>query len=150
MRFVDGKGRLFRLVNVIDLLAVLAVCVVVVAGYGLLMAPYRGAETYPLQSAVVWVRVEVRLPAEQVWMREHAAPGLCELDPRSGEPVAEIVACEADAATGGLVVTARVRALREGEERLTYGRGPLVPGRTLYINTAQCRIEGTVSRVYGE
>ena len=88
-----------------------------------------------------WVSVEIQLGSEQVWMREFIQPGLRRLDPRSNEPVAEVVGI-ADAPGGTLLVAARVRAGFYPDGRVLFDAKPLLPGQTIRIETPRCVIEG--------
>jgi hypothetical protein len=147
MRLLDDKGRLFGVVNVIDLAVVAILCAVAAAAYVRISGPGRPAQPYALETSTVTAIVDLRLPADRVWLGQYIEPGLQQIDPRTGGVVAEISAKRTDDAAGGLVVTVRLRAVRDGRDRLLYGDGPLVPGRKLTVETPACHIEGIVSEV---
>jgi hypothetical protein len=146
MRFIDDKGRLFRKLNVIDLLIVLVVCLFVAVAYVKLTAPYRIAPQYPLPDSGEWIEVDIVLPSEQSWMKAFAAPGLTQLDARSGERIAQILGSHENK-DGLTVVVARVRAGRDRQGRKIFDRHLLVPGQKVRIETEECVIEGYVARL---
>ncbi|NIA15196.1 MAG: hypothetical protein GWP08_14080, partial [Nitrospiraceae bacterium] len=140
-------GRLFSIVNVIDLFVVVVVCLIVVVAYLRLSSARDVRSPYPLSSIIVWVDVELRLPPENVWMQSIVTPGLIQRDARSGDPIIEIVSCERDQDAGGLIVHARVRASRESGGRLVFDNARLIPGRKLRVETETCFIDGVVRAV---
>lgn len=146
MRLLDNRGRLFGRMNVIDLTVVAVLCAVGAAVYVRVSGVGRPVQPYALDTNTVRAIIDLRLPAEHAWLDPHIEPGLHQADPRTGEVVAEVVSKQIDAA-GGLVVTARLRAVRDSRDRLLYGDGPLVPGRKLTIETPMCHIEGIVADV---
>ncbi len=150
MRLLDEKGRLFGVVNVIDLTIVAILCAVGAAAYVRISLTGSPAQPYALEANTVHAITDLRLPPERAWLDPHIEPGLQQADPRTGEVVAEVIGKRADIATGGLVVTVRLRAVRDGRNRLLHGDGPLVPGRRLTIDTPSCQIEGIVADVRQE
>lgn len=145
MAILDRDGRLFGRVNLIDLVVIVGVCLVVSVGYVRLTVPYRVAPPFALTETVQWVELDLQLPAEQTWTCDVAEAGIQELDPRSGEAVAEILGCAV--VNGFPEVRVKVRAVRDGSGRLLFENDRLVPGRKLTLETDACILDGIVARV---
>ena len=146
MRLLDDRGRLFGLVNVIDLALVLLVSLVVVTGYLRLTAPGRWAEPYPLPDEQVHADTVLRVPADRAWIARYIEPGLAQRDARSGKALAEVTGMS-HREDGQLDVRLRLRAARDADGTLLYDGTRLAPGRGLKIDTPACTIEGTVAAV---
>ena len=147
MRVVDDKGRLFSIVNVIDLFVVVVVCLVVVVGYLRLSSTRDVASPYPRASTTVWADTELRVPPEDAWMQSMITSDLTHRHPRSGEAIIEIISCQPAPDTGGLSVHLRVRASLESSGRLVFDNARLIPGRKLRVETETCFIDGVVGTV---
>ena len=144
MRWIDGQGRLFGRLNVIDLVIVVLVCVLTALAYSVIVKRYRTVSPYPLSSNTGWVRTELRLTPERAVLQSFITPGLKELSVRNGLPVAEILLCSGTP-DGGLLVSVRLCVSRDKANRIYYEGTPLLPGRSLRINTNACIIEGFVA-----
>ena len=136
-----GAMRLLGRVNLIDLLVVLLVVLLGAVLYIKLSGSQRIAPQFLTTENAVWVDVELRLPNDRAWLTEHATPGLESLDPRSGKVIAEV------RGVGQGIIHLRLLAAKDSQERLVFGRGPLVPGRKLILETEQCIIEGYVMSI---
>ena len=145
---MDGKGRLFGRVSVVDLAMVLLVCAVVVAGYRHFSAPYRGVPGAASGAEAAWTPIEIVLPPEEVWVADFDFTDAVERDVRSGAPLARLTGGKVDA-RGIPVVYAEVLA-SEGETGVRYYREqPLVPGQRIRIDAPSCIVEGKVARIHG-
>jgi hypothetical protein len=143
--WIDDRGRLFGRVSIIDLLVAVIVLAVGAVAYQMLTAPDRLARPWAGGEHAEWLRVEVRLPAEDAWLAGRIDPGMAERDPRTGDARAEVLAVrpEGDAA----VVALRLRAARDPRGRWFYGNIPLVPGRVIDFEGEEVYFEGPVASV---
>lgn len=141
VRWLDRQGRIFGRVNIIDLAIVMLVCVVTALAYSAIVKRYRMVSPYPLSTNTGWVRTEIKVSPERAILQPLIKPGLKELSVRNGFPVAEILSCKA-APDGGLLVSVRLCVSRDHEGRIYYEGTPLLPGRSLRINTDTCILEG--------
>ncbi len=146
MSLVDKRGRLFGLLNVLDLLMVLLVALVVAAAYVKLSPVHRPAPHTLLPENCVWADVVLRMPGEYAWMAEITAPGMLRRDPRSGEVDAEITG-EQVLENGDLAVSLRMLAAKDAQGRLVADGQALLPGRYMRIITENCVLSGMVYRV---
>lgn len=136
-----------RRFNLFDCFVALVVVTLAFLIYYKLSAPNRVAPPYALEENRVAVEVALQLPADQAWMCAFATPGLAEIDPRTGEPRAEVLDCTV--VEGHPVVRLTVHAVRDGSGRLLFEGEPLVPGRVLQLETGGAILEGVVRRVDG-
>lgn len=147
MAFLDAKGRVFGLVNVIDLLAAV---LVVAAGAGIYSFYLRNAymaEPFRHEGPREWIRVEVRLDPEDGWIGEHIEPGALQRNTRTGAPMAEIE--DVQLQEGRVSVAVRLRAYVSGDRAPVYDRKPVVPGRRLEFETGSVAFEGRVVSIHG-
>jgi len=145
VKLLDKQGRLFGWINLIDLVIVLTVAVLVAAAYARLTMPYRVAPSYAAPENVHWIEIDLQMPAGRDWLIPLVQPGLQERDPRSGQPVAEIVSCTAK--DGVFTARLRVQAVGDPSSRLLFKNKRLAPGQTLRIETETCVLDGVVTRV---
>ena len=142
MPLMDPKGRLFGTVNLFDLFLVMIVAAVVVIAYQRLTVDYRVAPPYALDAQQVTVAVDLQLPKENAWLCDAIAPGLQEIDPRSGEARATVV--QAAVVEGIPLVSLRISAVRDGSDRILFKGSPLLPGRSLRLEMTTHLVEGVV------
>ena len=145
MPLLDREGRLFGRLNLIDLAVIVSVCLIASVAYVRLTVPYRVAPPFALSKTIHWVQLDLQLPAQQTWTCDVAKPGVQELDPRSGAPIAEILGCAV--VNGFPEVHLKVRAVMDASGRLLFENVRLVPGRKLTLETDACFLEGIVARV---
>lgn len=148
MPLVDKDGRLLGRLNIFDLFVVCAVVALSLIAYYKLSASQRVAPPFASETTHAALLVSLQLPVDQPWMCDYAQPGIAERDPRTGEPTAEIVGC--DVRDGFPVVDLRVHAVRDGGGRVLFEGQPLLPGRTLEINTDVAVLSGVVRAVAPE
>jgi hypothetical protein len=142
---LDKQGRLFGRLNLIDLLVIVAVCLLATVAYVRLTVPYRVAPPFALSETTHWTEVLLQIPAEQTWTCDVATKGIQELDPRSGEPTAEVLGCTT--VNGFPQVHLKVRAVQDANGRLLFENDRLVPGRQLTIETDACTLDGIIAHV---
>lgn len=145
MPLLDSNGRLFGKLNLFDLFLILVVLAIVVLAYQRLTVDYRVAPPYALEARQVTVAVDLQLPRELAWLCEAATAGLQETDPRSGEARAIVKGCRVE--DGLPMVSLQVFAVRDGADRILFEGAPLLPGRTLQIDTDVLILEGVVRRI---
>lgn len=148
MPLLDHKGRLFGKLNLFDAFVIVIVVTLTVLVYRWLTVDYRVAPPYALDSTESVVRVELQLPRDQVWLCEVVVAGLEEVDPRSGEARARVLSCTVEA--GVAIVVLYVYAVEDSAGRLLFEGVPLVPGRTLDLETETVLLNGVVRRVTPE
>lgn len=145
MPLLDERGRLLGKLNLFDLFVSLLVVTLVALTYFKLSSPYRVAPPYASNTSSVTVVASLQLPAEQAWMCEVIQAGNAELDPRTGQPRAEVRGCTV--IDGVPVIELTVFAVRDDAGRLLFEGAPLLPGRTLQLETETAILEGVVQRV---
>lgn len=148
MPLLDKKGRLLGRFNIFDLFVVSVVAALAAIAYVKLSAPQRVAPPFALEENRAPVGVALQLPADQPWMCDYARPGLSERDPRTGEAITEILGCTIR--EGFPTVDLRIHAVRDSEGRILFEGQPLVPGRSLEINTDTAILSGVVRAVSTE
>lgn len=148
MPLLDKKGRLLGRFNIFDLFVVCVVAALAAIAYVKLSAPQRVAPPFALEENRALVGVALQLPADQPWMCDYAKPGLAERDPRTGEAIAEVLGCAIR--EGFPTVELRVNAVRDSEGHILFEGHPLVPGRSLEINTDAAILSGVVRAVSTE
>ena len=148
MPLLDKNGRILGTLNLFDLFLVVVTIAIVVLAYQRLTVDYRVAPPYALESQQVTVSVDLQLPREQKWICDVAASGAEETDPRSGEARATILGCMVE--NGLPVVSLRISAVRDGADRILFKGSPLLPGRSLRLETEVIILEGVVRRVQPE
>jgi hypothetical protein len=145
MEVLDKKGRLFGVLNLIDLLVIALLAVVITGAYVRLSAPHRVAPAFPVGDNVTWIEVTLELPETQPWICDFALAGVVERDRRSGEPIAEVLGCAIQ--EGVPRVSIKLRAQADGTGGWAFDNARVVPGRTLRLETEACVLEGVVARV---
>ena len=145
MPLLDDRGKVLGKFNLFDLFVAILLVALSAMAYHKLTAPYRVAPPYALEENRTVAMAELQLPAAQVWMCEIAAPGLAEVDPRTGEPRAEVLGCTVE--DGLPIVQLRIHAVRDASGRLLFEGVPLLPGRELQLDTEAAILEGVVRQV---
>ena len=145
MPFVDKEGRLLGHLNIFDLFVVCAVVALSLIAYYKLSAPQRVAPPFDTEATHAALSVTLQLPVDQPWICDYAQPGIAERDPRTGEPTAEILGCAVR--DGSPIVDLRLHAVRDGAGRILFEGQPLLPGRSLEINTDVAILSGVVRTV---
>lgn len=148
MPLLDKRRRVPGGANLFDAFIVGIVVVVAVLAYQRLSAPHRVAPPYALDSHRVVQRVDLQLPADQVWICGVIAPGQVERDPRTGDVQVEVLGCVVEA--GLPILSLRVTAVRDGQDRVLFENAPLVPGRELEVDTEAALLKGVVRTVEPE
>ena len=148
MPLLDKEGRLLGRLNVFDLFVVCTVVALVFIAYFKLSAPHRVAPPFASEANRTAMLVALQLPPDQPWMCGYAKPGLGEIDPRTGEAIAEVLGCAVR--DGFPVVDLRLHAVRDGEGHVLFEGQPLLPGRMLEINTEAAIFSGVVRSVAPE
>lgn len=147
MPLVDEDGRLFGLVNVVDLFAVLAVAAVVVAGLALAVGP--GTSAPAAETGERLVTLDLGRQPGYVVDRIDAGDAASVGDGPGNLTLTDVYVTPAPDGDGALVtVRARVVGpLADGPtgETVTLGGAPLRLGRTLSVATAEYRVEGTLT-----
>jgi len=142
MPLLDRKGRLLGRFNIFDLFVVCVVAALAAIAYVKLSAPQRVAPPFASAETRVAVVVALQLPVDQPWMCDYAKGGLAEIDPRTGAPVAEVLGCAVRDSFP--TVDLRLYAVRDDEGRILFEGQPLLPGRSLEINTDAAILSGVV------
>lgn len=145
MPLLDQDGRLLGRLNIFDLFVACVVIALVSIAYVKLSAPNRVAPPFASGETRENVDVALQLPVDQPWMCDYAKPGLGEVDPRTGEPVAEVLG--GAVREGFPIVDLRIHAVRDGAGRTLFEGQPLLPGRMLEINTEAAIFSGVVRTV---
>ena len=144
MPWLDQQGKLFGRLNIIDLGVVVLVCALTALSYSAIVKRYRTVSPYPLSANTGWVRTDIILSPERAVLQPYLKPGSRELSARNGLPVAEIVSSSPNA-DGSLTVQVRLCVSQDSAGRMYYDGTPLLPGRSLRINTNSCIVEGFVA-----
>ncbi len=142
MPLLDKKGRLLGRFNIFDLFVVCVVAALAAIAYVKLSAPQRVAPPFASAETRVTVAVTLQLPEDQPWMCDYAKSGLAETDPRTGEPVAEVLGC--NVRDGFPTVDLRLHAVRDDAGHILFEGHPLLPGRALELNTDAAIFSGVV------
>ena len=145
MPLLDHNGRILGKLNLFDGFLILVVTTITVLAYQWLTVDYRVAPPYALESTEVLAYVDLQLPRDQAWLCDSATSGLEEVDPRSGEARAKVQSCTVE--DGLAIVHLEVHTVRDGAGRLLFEGRPLLPGRTLQLETAAAILEGVVRNV---
>ncbi len=148
MPLLDKKGRLLGRFNIFDLFVVCVVVALTAVAYVKLSAPQRVAPPFASEATRAAVAVTLQLPLDQPWMCDYAKSGLAEMDPRTGEPVAEVLGCAMR--DGFPTIDLRLHAVRDGAGHTLFEGHPLLPGRMLEINTDAAIFSGVVRSVMPE
>jgi hypothetical protein len=148
MRLPLGLGKLPGRFNFFDLFIALVTVTLALLLYRWLAAPYRVAPPYALEQNRIIVAADLQLPPNHNWICDLLSGGAVEVDPRTGSPQAEVTGCVAEGDT--TIVSLRLHAVRDAQDRLLFEGSLLVPGRTLQLETAQAILEGVVRRVQPE
>ena len=148
MPLLDKDGRLLGRLNIFDLFVACVVVALVCIAYVKLSAPNRVAPPFASETSQAIAAVALQLPVDQPWMCDLAKPGLGEVDPRTGAPVAEVLG--GSVREGLPVVDLRVHAVRDGAGHVLFEGQPLLPGRRLEINTDEAIFAGVVRSVKDE
>lgn len=148
MPLLDKKGRLLGKFNIFDFFVVCVVIALATIAYVKLSAPHRVAPPFASETTRVELNVALQLPMDQPWMCDYAATGLNESDPRTGEPLAEVLGCAVR--EGFPVVDLRLHGVRDGAGHVLFEGQPLLPGRMLEINTNVAVFSGVVRSVSAE
>ncbi len=142
MPLLDKKGRLLGRFNIFDLFVVCVVAALAAIAYVKLSAPQRVAPPFASAETRVTVAVALQLPEDQPWICDYAKTGIAETDPRTGEPVAEVLGC--GLRDGFPTVDLRLNAVRDNGGTVLFEGHPLLPGRSLEINTEAVILSGVV------
>jgi len=145
MPLLDQRGKLLGKLNLFDLFVAVLLAALAAIAYHKLSAPHRVAPPYALEENRATILADLQLPADQAWLCELAAPGLAEIDPRTGEPRAEVLGCTLEGNVA--VVSLRIHAVRDAGGRLLFEGVPLLPGRVLELDTDAAIFEGVVRSV---
>lgn len=145
MPLLDKDGRLLGRLNIFDLFVACVVLALVSIAYVKLSAPSRVAPPFASGETQVVVDVALQLPVDQPWMCDYAKPGLGEVDPRTGEPVADVLG--GAVREGFPIIDLRVHAVRDGAGHILFEGQSLLPGRMLEINTDAAIFSGVVRSV---
>jgi len=147
MEFIDERGRLFGLVNVIDALVVLLVLAVLVAGLALVYPPGAGGEPASRYATV-------ELAQQPAYVADRISAGDRMVTRAGNVTVTDVYVTDAETDT---TVVARVEVngtLVEREDRsgraFVYDEEPLRAGRRLDINTTEYTARGIVTNVSTE
>lgn len=138
-RRTPGKFNLF------DVFVVAVLLAAVVLLYQRLTVDYRVAPPYALEENQVRATIDLQLPRDMAWLCDEAVAGQADVDPRTGAARARVTDCSV--LDGLATVALDVNAVRDGAGRLLYRGEPLIPGRTLRIETEKVVLEGVVRRV---
>ncbi|MEF8820521.1 MAG: DUF4330 family protein [Haloferacaceae archaeon] len=150
MQLLDEQGRLFGVVNVVDLLAVLLALAVVVAGVAVVLQPDGSSESPEL----VTRHVTLDLGSQPEYVTERISAG--DVAPLGDGPgnltVTDVFVTPGGGGGSSVTVRARVRGQleenTEGESpTVRLAGGPLVLGRQLSVATSEYRVGGVVTAV---
>lgn len=150
MQLLDEQGRLFGVVNVVDLLAVLLALAVVVAGVAVVFQPDGSSESPEL----VTRHVTLDLGSQPEYVTERISAG--DVAPLGDGPgnltVTDVFVTPGGGGGSSVTVRARVRGQleenTEGESpTVRLAGGPLVLGRQLSVATSEYRVGGVVTAV---
>lgn len=145
MELLDEQGRVFGLINIIDLLAVLFALAVVVAGVALV---FSGGSSEPPETDTRYVTLE--LGNQPTYVTERISEG--DLSDIDGAPDSLTITDVYVTPSGGRSSTVTVRAritgqLQENGETFAFAGNPLILGRDLTVETDEYRVSGTVTAV---
>jgi len=144
MDLLDDQGRLFGLINVIDLLAVLLALAVVVAGVALVFS--GGPSDTPSDTAVRYTTLD--LGTQPAYVATLVTDGdAVQSSSTENLTITDVYTTETD---DGRHLYARVRingTLSEDEDTVTYDGDPLRVGRDLSLTTDEYQTDGTITAV---
>lgn len=129
--------------GVIDLLVVVAACLFVLLGYLRFSEPYRATTSSPDGE---WLRVELCVTQNYLWLIDHPVAGLSQQDSRTGQTVAELLNVREDS-DGTIRVDARLRIERAGDGRSVYLGQTILPGAPFRMTTPEIFFEAVVCRI---
>lgn len=145
---LDDEGRLFGLVNVVDLLVVLLVLAVVVAGVALLFSssPDAAAET-ETRHVTMDLGAQPDYIAEQITVGDSVEPA----ETGGSLKITDVYRYEAGGGTN-VVVRATVNGTVAPSENTSsrsfqFGETEFYPGQQLSIRTVDYRVEGQITQV---
>lgn len=145
MPLLDKKGRLLGRFNIFDLFVVCVVAALAALAYVKLSGPQRVAPPFASETTRALVQVALQLPVDQPWMCDYAERGRAEIDPRTGEPIAEVLGC--GVIEGVPVLELRLHCVQDEADRVLFEGQPLLPGRSLEINTDWAIFSGVVRSI---
>jgi len=151
MRILDDHGRLFGIINVIDLLAVLFALAVVVAGVALV---FSGGSTEQPDLGTRYVTLD--LGKQPGYVTERVSTG--DVAPATNGPgnltITDVYVTPAGDGTSTVTVRALVSGeLQQGDRDrpvFRFGGSPLILGREVTVETADYRATGTVTALERE
>jgi hypothetical protein len=145
MELLDERGRLFGLINVIDLLAVLFALAVVVAGVALVLSDDSSPKP---ETDTRYVTLE--LGNQPTYVTERISAG--DRSDVDGAPdnltITDVYVTPSGGQSSSVTVRARMTGqLQENGETFTFAGNPLLLGRQLTVETDEYRVSGTVTAV---
>jgi hypothetical protein len=149
MQVLDEQGRVFSIINIIDLLAVLFAVAVVVAGVALV---FSGGSSEEPELGTRYVTLDLGTQPGYVTERINSGDVSTASNGPGNVTVTDVYMTPADGGSSTVTVRARVRgSIREqsnGEpSTLSFGGNSLILGRQLTLETAEYRVSGTVTAV---
>ena len=145
MEFLDEQGRVFGIVNVIDLLAILFALAVVVAGVALV---FSGGSDEDPEFDTRYVTLDLGNQPGYVTERIDADDASSVQNAPDNLTVTDVYITPARGQSSSVTVRARITGqLNERRDRFTFGGSPLILGRELTVETSEYQVSGTVTAV---
>jgi hypothetical protein len=141
VELIDGRGRLFGLINLVDALVVLVVLAVVVAGVALVVADGPAPST---DTTTRYVTLD--LGTRQAYVSALVAEGdAIRAAPPENLTITDVYATASEDGRH-LYVRGRITAT-VGDDAVTYAGSPLRVGRDLSLTTPEYEVAGTITAV---
>lgn len=146
IKLLDGQGRLFGKINLLDF-CVLLIAILAITTAGVLIF-FPNAPRKILVQEAQWVTVDIQILFPSDPVRPQA--GDRQMNPE-GEPMAEILSVRnADENSGTAVLaTVRVKARLWRSDTPAFGNVPLKPGAPFHFNAERYYLEGRIQSVRG-
>ena len=152
MEMLDERGRLFGIINVIDLFAILFALAVVVAGVALV---FSGGSTDQPDLGTRYVTLDLGNQPSYVTERISAGDVAPAGNGRGNLTITDVYVTPTGGGTSSVTVRARISGeLQQGEDRerpvFRFDGDPLILGRQVTVETADYRASGTVTALARE
>ena len=149
MELLDERGRIFGIINIIDLLAVLFAVAVVVAGVALV---FSGGSSEDPELGTRYVTLDLGNQPGYVTERIDAGDGFSVRSAPDNLTITDVYVTPTGGQSSSVTIRARVggqlEERRNGESpRFIFDGDPLILSRQLTVETSEYQVSGTVTAV---